>query len=75
MDMPENAHSTCGSSPMFHRNGCWKLPWTVAAARAGVNVCLRKVEAKAIDSTQGPYATHSLRRSDRARMLVNARTR
>ncbi len=32
--------------PMFHCNG-WCFPWTVAA-RAGVNVCLRKVEAQAI---------------------------
>jgi fatty-acyl-CoA synthase len=32
--------------PMFHCNG-WCFPWTLAA-RAGVNVCLRKVEAKAI---------------------------
>jgi len=32
--------------PMFHCNG-WCFPWTVAA-RAGVNVCLRKVEAKPI---------------------------
>jgi 3-(methylthio)propionyl---CoA ligase len=32
--------------PMFHCNG-WCFPWTVAA-NAGVNVCLRKVEAKAI---------------------------
>ena len=32
--------------PMFHCNG-WCFPWTVAA-RAGVNVCLRRVEAKAI---------------------------
>ena len=31
---------------MFHCNG-WCFPWTVAA-RAGVNVCLRKVEAQAI---------------------------
>ncbi|MBR6026634.1 MAG: acyl-CoA synthetase [Neisseriaceae bacterium] len=30
--------------PMFHCNG-WCFPWTVAA-RAGVNVCLRKVDAK-----------------------------
>jgi len=29
--------------PMFHCNG-WCFPWTVAA-RAGVNVCLRKVDA------------------------------
>lgn len=32
--------------PMFHCNG-WCFPWTIAA-QAGVNVCLRKVEAKAI---------------------------
>jgi fatty-acyl-CoA synthase len=32
--------------PMFHCNG-WCFPWTVAA-RAGINVCLRKVEAPAI---------------------------
>jgi fatty-acyl-CoA synthase len=32
--------------PMFHCNG-WCFPWTVAA-RAGVNVCLRRVEASAI---------------------------
>jgi len=32
--------------PMFHCNG-WCFPWTVAA-RAGINVCLRKVEAAAI---------------------------
>ena len=32
--------------PMFHCNG-WCFPWTVAA-RAGVNVCLRRVEAPAI---------------------------
>ena len=32
--------------PMFHCNG-WCFPWTMAAI-AGVNVCLRKVEAGAI---------------------------
>ncbi len=32
--------------PMFHCNG-WCFPWTLAAV-AGTNVCLRKVEAKAI---------------------------
>jgi fatty-acyl-CoA synthase len=32
--------------PMFHCNG-WCFVWTIAAA-AGVNVCLRKVDAKAI---------------------------
>jgi fatty-acyl-CoA synthase len=32
--------------PMFHCNG-WCFPWTIAA-RAGVNVCLRKVDAEHI---------------------------
>ncbi len=32
--------------PMFHCNG-WCFPWTLAAV-AGTNVCLRKVEAKAV---------------------------
>lgn len=32
--------------PMFHCNG-WCFPWTVAA-RAGVNVCLRRLDAKHI---------------------------
>ena len=32
--------------PMFHCNG-WCFPWTMAAT-AGVNICLRKVSAKAI---------------------------
>jgi fatty-acyl-CoA synthase len=32
--------------PMFHCNG-WCFPWTLAA-RAGVNVCLRRVEAAAV---------------------------
>jgi fatty-acyl-CoA synthase len=32
--------------PMFHCNG-WCFPWTIAA-RAGVNVCLRKVDPQAI---------------------------
>ncbi|HJV87665.1 MAG TPA: acyl-CoA synthetase [Noviherbaspirillum sp.] len=34
--------------PMFHCNG-WCFPWTIAA-RAGINVCLRRVEAQAIFS-------------------------
>ena len=34
------------SLPMFHCNG-WCFPWTVAA-RAGVNVCLRRVDPKSI---------------------------
>ncbi len=43
--------------PMFHCNG-WCFPWTVAA-RAGVNVCLRKVEAAVIfDAIRIHKVTH-----------------
>ncbi len=50
--------------PMFHCNG-WCFPWTMAE-RAGVNVCLRRVEAKAMldairDNERDPY----VRRADR----------
>jgi len=42
---------------MFHCNG-WCFVWTMAA-NAGVNVCLRKVEAKAIlDSIRAHKVTH-----------------
>jgi fatty-acyl-CoA synthase len=43
--------------PMFHCNG-WCFPWTVAAI-AGTNVCLRRVEAKAIfDAIREHRVTH-----------------
>ena len=43
--------------PMFHCNG-WCFPWTIAA-NAGVNVCLRKVDAKAIfDAIRAHKVTH-----------------
>ena len=44
-DMPKHA-VYLWTLPMFHCNG-WCFPWTVAA-RAGVNVCLRRVEAQTI---------------------------
>jgi fatty-acyl-CoA synthase len=44
-DLPKHA-VYLWTLPMFHCNG-WCFPWTIAA-RAGVNVCLRKVEAQAI---------------------------
>ncbi|WP_180683171.1 acyl-CoA synthetase [Tepidicella baoligensis] len=44
-DMPKHA-VYLWTLPMFHCNG-WCFPWTLAA-RAGVNVCLRKVEAQMI---------------------------
>jgi fatty-acyl-CoA synthase len=57
--------------PMFHCNG-WCFPWTVAA-RAGVNVCLRKVEAKAmIDSIKEHGVTHYCGAPIVHGMLVNA---
>jgi len=42
-DMPKHA-VYLWTLPLFHCNG-WCFPWTVAA-RAGVNVCLRKFEAQ-----------------------------
>lgn len=43
--------------PMFHCNG-WCFPWTIAA-RAGVNVCLRRVEAQAVfDAMRENGVTH-----------------
>ena len=57
--------------PMFHCNG-WCFPWTVAA-RAGVNVCLRKVEAKAMaDAIKTHGVTHYCGAPIVHGMLVNA---
>jgi fatty-acyl-CoA synthase len=57
--------------PMFHCNG-WCFPWTVAA-RAGVNVCLRKVEAKAMADAIREYGvTHYCGAPIVHGMLVNA---
>jgi len=43
--------------PMFHCNG-WCFPWTIAAI-AGTNVCLRRVEARAIfDAIREHGVTH-----------------
>ncbi len=57
--------------PMFHCNG-WCFPWTVAA-RAGVNVCLRKVEAQAIfDAMRAHGVTHYCGAPIVHGMLVNA---
>lgn len=57
--------------PMFHCNG-WCFPWTVAA-RAGVNVCLRRVEAKAIlDAIRQHGVTHYCGAPIVHGLLVNA---
>ena len=43
--------------PMFHCNG-WTFPWTIAE-RVGVNVCLRRVEPKAVwDAIRDEGVTH-----------------
>ena len=57
--------------PMFHCNG-WCFPWTLAA-RAGVNVCLRKVEAQAVfDAMRTHGVTHYCGAPIVHGLLVNA---
>jgi fatty-acyl-CoA synthase len=69
-DMPKHA-VYLWTLPMFHCNG-WCFPWTVAA-RAGVNVCLRKVEAKAIlDAIKAHGVTHYCGAPIVHGLLVNA---
>jgi len=69
-DMPKHA-VYLWSLPMFHCNG-WCFPWTVAA-RAGVNVCLRRVEAKAMfDAIREHRVTHYCGAPIVHGMLVNA---
>jgi len=57
--------------PMFHCNG-WCFPWTVAA-RAGVNVCLRKVTPEGVfDAIRLHGVTHYCGAPIVHSMLVNA---
>src|SRR5258706_11165254 len=57
--------------PMFHCNG-WCFNWTVAAA-GGTNVCLRKVEAKAIlELIRDHKVTHYCGAPIVHAMLINA---
>ena len=57
--------------PMFHCDG-WCYPWTIAE-RAGVNVCLRRVEAKAaFDAIRANGVTHMCGAPIVYAMLVNA---
>ncbi len=57
--------------PMFHCNG-WCFAWTMAA-NAGVNVCLRRVEAKAIfDAIREHKVTHYCGAPIVHAMLINA---
>ncbi len=69
-DMPKHA-VYLWTLPMFHCNG-WCFPWTVAA-RAGVNVCLRKVDPVAIfDAFRQHGVTHYCGAPIVHGMLVNA---
>ena len=57
--------------PMFHCNG-WCFVWTMAA-NAGVNVCLRRVEAKAVlDAIRAHKVTHYCGAPIVHGMLINA---
>ena len=69
-DMPQHA-VYLWTLPMFHCNG-WCFPWTVAE-RAGVNVCLRRVEARAaLDAIRANRVTHMCGAPIVYAMLVNA---
>ncbi|WP_321800328.1 acyl-CoA synthetase [Caballeronia sp. J97] len=69
-DMPKHA-VYLWTLPMFHCNG-WCFPWTVAA-RAGVNVCLRRVDAKTIfDLIRREGVTHYCGAPIVQNLLVNA---
>ncbi|CAB3662510.1 acyl-CoA synthetase [Trinickia soli] len=69
-DMPKHA-VYLWTLPMFHCNG-WTFPWAIAA-RAGVNVCLRKVDAKAIfDLIRSERVTHYCGAPIVHNLLVNA---
>lgn len=69
-DMPKHA-VYLWTLPMFHCNG-WCFPWTLAA-RAGVNVCLRKVEASTIfDAMRQHGVTHYCAAPIVHGLLVNA---
>jgi fatty-acyl-CoA synthase len=69
-DMPKHA-VYLWTLPMFHCNG-WCFPWTVAA-RAGVNVCLRKVDAQAMfDAMRDHGVTHYCGAPIVHGLLVNA---
>lgn len=69
-DMPKHA-VYLWTLPMFHCNG-WCFPWTVAA-RAGVNVCLRRVEAGAMIERMVEHGvTHYCGAPIVHSMLVNA---
>jgi len=69
-DMPKHA-AYLWTLPMFHCNG-WCFPWTLAA-RAAVNVCLRRVDPQAIfDAIRDHGVTHYCGAPIVHGLLVNA---
>lgn len=69
-DMPKHA-VYLWTLPMFHCNG-WCFPWTLAA-RAGVNVCLRRVDAQSIfDAIRNHGVTHYCGAPIVQSLLINA---
>ncbi|MGM9425351.1 acyl-CoA synthetase [Hydrogenophaga sp. MI9] len=69
-DLPKHA-VYLWTLPMFHCNG-WCFPWTIAA-RAGVNVCLRRVDPQAIfDAMRDHGVTHYCGAPIVHGLLVNA---
>jgi fatty-acyl-CoA synthase len=57
--------------PMFHCNG-WCFPWTMAE-RAGVNVCLRRVDAQSVlEAIRDAEVTHMCGAPIVYAMLINA---
>ncbi len=69
-DMPKHPHYLW-TLPMFHCNG-WTFPWVIAA-RAGVNVCLRKIDAQLIfDLIREHKVTHYCGAPIVHNLLINA---
>jgi len=69
-DMPKHA-VYLWTLPLFHCNG-WCFAWTVAA-RAGVNVCLRRVETQAVfDLIRRERVTHFCGAPIVHNLLINA---
>ena len=69
--VPRHLAKAVPTVSVFHCNG-WCFPWTVAA-RAGVNVCLRRVEAGAIiDAIKAHGVTHYCGAPIVHGLLVNA---
>lgn len=69
-DMPKHPNFLW-TLPMFHCNG-WTFPWVIAA-RAGTNICLRKIDAKLIfDLIREHSVTHYCGAPIVHNLLINA---